>query len=35
MKDFNLHKFLRDNPLTRQTKTLSKGKINEAFDGFG
>jgi hypothetical protein len=35
MKDFNLHKFLRDNPLTKQTKTLSKGKINEAFDGFG
>ena len=35
MKDFNLHKFLRDNPLTKQNKTLSKGKINEAFEGFG
>jgi hypothetical protein len=35
MKDFNLHKFLRDNPLTNQTKKLSKGKINEAFEGFG
>lgn len=33
MKDFNLHKFLRDNPLTRQS--LKKGKINEAFEGFG
>lgn len=35
MKDFNLHKYLRENPLTKQTKTLSKGKINEAFEGFG
>ena len=35
MKDFNLHKYLRDNPLTNQTKKLSKGKINEAFEGFG
>lgn len=35
MKDFNLHKYLRDNPLTGQNKTLSKGKINEAFEGFG
>jgi hypothetical protein len=35
MKDFNLQKFLRDNPLTKQNKTLSKGKINEAFEGFG
>jgi hypothetical protein len=35
MKDFNLHKFLRDNPLIKQKKTLSKGKINEAFEGFG
>ena len=35
MKDFNLHKFLRDNPLTKQNKTLAKGKINEAFDSFG
>ena len=33
MKDFNLHKFLRDNPLTKQA--LKKGKINEAFEGFG
>jgi hypothetical protein len=35
MKDFNLHKFLRDNPLTREKQTLKKGKINEAFEGFG
>jgi len=35
MKDFNLHKFLRDNPLTKQKQTLKKGKINEAFEGFG
>jgi hypothetical protein len=35
MKDFNLHKFLRDNPLTKQKNPLKKGKINEAFDGFG
>jgi hypothetical protein len=35
MKDFNLHKYLRDNPLTNQTNKLSKGKINEAFEGFG
>jgi hypothetical protein len=32
MKDFNLHKFLRDNPLTSQK---NKGAINEAFEGFG
>jgi hypothetical protein len=31
MKDFNLHKYLRENPLT---KISNKGKINEAFDGF-
>jgi len=30
MKDFNLHKFLRNNPLT-----ANKKKINEAFEGFG
>lgn len=30
MKDFNLHRFLRNNPLTS-----SKKKINEAFEGFG
>jgi len=35
MKDFNLHKFLRDNPLTKQKQTLKKGKINESFEGFG
>lgn len=35
MKDFNLHKFLRENPLTKEKNTLSKGKINEAFEGFG
>ena len=35
MKDFNLPKFLRDNPLTKQKQTLKKGKINEAFEGFG
>jgi len=35
MKDFNLQKYLTDNPLTRQSKSLSKGKINEAFEGFG
>ena len=35
MKDFNLQKYLRENPLTKQSKTLSKGKINEAFEGFG
>ena len=34
MKDFNLHKFLRNNPLTKTA--LKSGKlINEAFDGFG
>jgi hypothetical protein len=35
MKDFNLQKYLVDNPLTKQSKILSKGKINEAFEGFG
>jgi len=35
MKDFNLQKYLRENPLTKQSKVLSKGKINEAFEGFG
>ena len=35
MKDFNLQKYLRENPLTKQNMVLSKGKINEAFDGFG
>jgi len=35
MKDFNLQKYLRENPLTKQGKVLSKGKINEAFEGFG
>jgi hypothetical protein len=35
MRDFNLQKYLTDNPLTRQNKTLTKGKINEAFEGFG
>lgn len=34
MKDFNLHKFLRNNPLTKTA--LKNGKIiNEAFEGFG
>jgi hypothetical protein len=35
MKDFNLHKFLRDNPLTKQKQVLKGGKLNEAFEGFG
>lgn len=34
MKDFNLQKYLRDNPLTEKKQVLSKGKINEAFEGF-
>jgi hypothetical protein len=33
MKDFNLKKFLLDNPLTN--KELKSGKINEAFEGVG
>ena len=32
MKDFNLHKYLRDNPLTANK---DKKNINEAFEGFG
>lgn len=35
MKDFNLHKYLRDNRLTKERNIRSKGKINEAFEGFG
>ena len=33
MKDFNLKKFLVDNPLTKTT--LKRGQIKEAFEGFG
>ena len=33
MKDFNLSRFLRDNPLTKAS--AKKGNINEAFEGFG
>ena len=32
MKDFNLHKYLRDNPLTANK---DKKNINEAFENFG
>ena len=34
MKDFNLQKYLKDNPLTQKKQVLKKGKINEAFEGF-
>jgi hypothetical protein len=35
MKDFNLTKYLRENVLNKDVKTLKGGKINEAFEGFG